>query len=155
MHLHIQRHTLSSFGKFIKHWFTKYFLQYDWKEKVLFQVFNLKFYGHPNFLAYPAPSDPIYPSCLPLFQQTSTSTMGNINFTPNFFCTISSGVISDNNSESNSPVEDVQRFWALKLSETGWNGMDGNWKSLNACMLRAPVCCVLEKIWFHIWKTGF
>ena len=46
---------------------------------------------------FPGPSEPIYPRCLPLFQQTSTSTMGHINFLPNFFCTISQAVISNNN----------------------------------------------------------
>ena len=39
-----------------------------------------------------------------LFLQTSTSTIGHINFLPNFFCTISSSVISNNISQRNKRI---------------------------------------------------
>ena len=39
-----------------------------------------------------------------LFLQTSTSTIDRINFLPNFFCTISSSVISNNISQRNKRI---------------------------------------------------
>lgn len=39
-----------------------------------------------------------------LFLQTSTSTIGHINFLPNFFCTISSSVISNKISQRNKRI---------------------------------------------------
>ena len=61
-------------------------------------------------------------SMFTLFRQTSTSTMGHINFPPNFFCTISPGVISDNNPHRKLKLktttleeEKTELFWKVAV----------------------------------------
>ena len=66
-------------------------------------------------------------SMFTLFRQTSTSTMGHINFPPNFFCTISPGVISDNNPHRKLKLktatleeEKDELFWKVAVKRFVW-----------------------------------